>query len=126
MVVVLLLCAVIVLGILHYIFPFAVINGQSMEPTFFEGDIILCRRVFFKKRRKYSDNEIYVFKAPYKYDEYYVIKRVSFSVVERGTPYLYMLGDNSSVSYDSRNYGMVDCKHVMGIVLFRIYKRRHK
>lgn len=103
-----------------YSFPLAVVDGDSMYPTFYHGDILLCRRVFIKRRRSYSPGEILVFEAPYEDEKYFVIKRVSFFIEQDNTKYLYFLGDNQSKSYDSRMYGLVDCKEVVATVLFRI------
>lgn len=103
-----------------YSFPLAVVEGDSMYPTFHEGDILLCRRLFIKRRRSYSPGEILVFEAPYEDEKYFVIKRVSFFVEQGNTKYLYFLGDNPKHSYDSRMYGLVDCKVVVATVLFRI------
>ena len=103
-----------------YSFPLAVVDGDSMYPTLYHGDILLCRRVFIKRRRSYSPGEILVFEAPYEDEKYFVIKRVSFFIEQDNTKYLYFLGDNPSKSYDSRMYGLVDCKEVVATVLFRI------
>ena len=103
-----------------YSFPLAVVDGDSMYPTFHQGDILLCRRVFMKRKRSYSPGEILVFEAPYEDEKYFVIKRVSFFVEQGNTKYLYFLGDNPKHSYDSRMYGLVDCNAVVATVLFRL------
>ena len=115
-----LLVVVLIVLLIVYSFPLAVVDGDSMYPTFKNGDILLCRRVFMSKRRHYSPGEILVFEAPYEDEKYLVIKRVSFFVEQKGTKYLYFLGDNPNKSYDSRMYGLLDSKVVVATVLFRI------
>lgn len=114
------LCVVLV-----FLFPFAVVCGNSMYPTFREGDVLLCRRLLFNKKQRYSVGDIVVFRAPYEESKYLVIKRVSFFVQDSGSTYMYVLGDNSKDSYDSRNYGLVNCNAVVAKVMFRAKRCNH-
>lgn len=123
-VITIILTAVFLVALVAYMFPLAVVVGQSMEPTYHERDILLCRRVVFKNLHNYYSSEVYVFKAPYEDEEkYFVIKRVSYCISETRTKHLCMLGDNPSESYDSRMYGLVPSNNVVAKVLFRIKKR---
>lgn len=102
-----------------YLFPLAVVEGNSMLPTYNMGDILLCARIH-RKNRDYRPGEIIVFRAPYEDEKYFVIKRVSFSVKQDNTNYLFVLGDNPKESYDSRMYGLINCKCVVAKVLFTV------
>lgn len=99
--------------LLKYLFPVAQVEGDSMLPTYREGEYLICRRVFFKKKCKV--NKIYVIHL--RDDEngkpYYVIKRLN--KVFRGG-YYWFLGDNADVSYDSRHYGSIESKRVIAEV----------
>lgn len=103
-----------------YMFPLAVVDGDSMYPTFKDGDLLLCRRILRRKGRNYSPGEVLVFNAPYEEGDYFVIKRLSFFIEQNGIKYLFMLGDNPSKSYDSRMYGLLDSKVVTAKVIFRL------
>lgn len=108
--------------VIAYLFPLAVVYGNSMLPTYHEGEILLCRRVLIKKLHNYHDGDVYVCKAPYSDEEVrLIIKRVSF-IVEDGAKqkYLYLLGDNPPESHDSRQYGVIHCNSVVAKVLFKI------
>lgn len=120
-VITIILAIVFLVLLVAYLFPLAVVVGQSMEPTYHEGDILLCRRVVFKRSHSYYSNEVYAFKAPYEDEEkYFVIKRVSYCVRTNNKKYLCMLGDNPIESYDSRMYGLVESKYVVAKILIRI------
>lgn len=108
----------IVALVFAYIFPLATVYGNSMLPTYHEGQILLCRRVLLKKHHKIQTGGVYVLKAPYTDDEVrLIIKRVSFFVhTERGRE-IYVLGDNPKDSLDSRMYGTINEKNVVAKVI---------
>lgn len=89
---------VVFFGILHYLFPFIQVCGDSMFPTYNNGEILIGRRLFLKKNIKKGD--VVVYKSP---NGTVVIKRV-----EEITKYgLFCVGDNFEQSYDSRHYGII-------------------
>lgn len=101
-----------------YMYPKATVVGNSMLPTYSEGQVLLCRRVILKRSHNIEEGGVYVFKAPYKDDNYLIVKRVSFVIEseDRGRE-VYLLGDNPRESYDSRNYGLVPFNYVIAKVL---------
>lgn len=75
--------------------------GLSMEPALAEGDLVVC-----SKKRHYNVNDIVVATV----NGQQVIKRIYGKTENK----VYLLGDNSSASTDSRQYGAVDKKLLQG------------
>lgn len=104
---------VVALAVLFYIFPIIEVCGDSMNPTFNSGDIILGCRLFSIKRKA-----VYVFRPPT--GEKYVIKRLTqVSSANK----LFFEGDNPNYSFDSRMYGYVNRDKVVARYIFTIYKK---
>ena len=108
-----LLVAVIVL--VAYCFPIIQVCGDSMNPTFQDGDIILGCRLYTLKRKL-----IYVYHPPV--GEKYVIKRLT--QVSSTTNKLFFEGDNPDYSYDSRMYGYISRDKVVAQYLFTIHRKK--
>ena len=106
---------VVVIAILLYIFPIIEVCGESMNPTFNDGDIILGCRLY-----SLNVNSVYVFHPPV--GEKYVIKRLT--QVSSTTNKLFFEGDNSDCSYDSRMYGYISRDKVVAKYIFTIYRRK--
>lgn len=107
--------AVIVIAFLFYAFPFIEVCGDSMYPTFKDGDIVLGCRLYSLERKS-----IYVFHPPV--GEKYVVKRLT--QVSHTTNKLFFEGDNPEYSYDSRMYGYVSRDDVVARCLFIIHRRK--
>ena len=105
----------IVTALLIYVFPVIQVCGDSMNPTFTDGDIILGCRLFSLKRRA-----VYIFHPPV--GQKYVIKRLT--QVSPTTNKLFFEGDNPDCSYDSRMYGYVSRDKVVARYIFTIYRRK--
>ena len=99
--------------LLKYLFPVAQVEGDSMLPTYREGEYLICRRVFFKKKCKVNKIYVIYLRDDEKGKPYYVIKRLNKILC--GGDY-WFLGDNADVSYDSRHYGGIDPKRVIAEV----------
>lgn len=118
-----LLAIVPFLGVSYYLFPLAYVSGNSMLPTYHEGQVLLCRRVLKKHKFRPKDGSVYVFKAPYDSEKKrLVIKRVHFTVSRdsHSKYYCQLLGDNPKESYDSRQYGLVDASLVVAKVIMKV------
>lgn len=90
-----------------------------MYPTLKEGEELICRRLFFKKQCKV--NKIYVIhlRDDENKEPYYIIKRLDKVVKDNN---YWFLGDNSLVSYDSRQYGSIKPEQVVAVVLRKVRK----
>lgn len=113
------LTAIVVLMILcfllFYLFPLVKVNGCSMLPTFTEGEILICRRVFFKNHLK--NNKVYVFIRKSDGDSRPLIKRLHHYSPTYG---YWFLGDNKEASFDSRSFGYVSPKDVKAVFLKKV------
>lgn len=111
-VVLVLLTLTVVFLLICWFFPTVNVVGDSMHPTFTEGERVRGRRLLFKGKCKL--NKVYIVHLKDVDGEpYYVIKRLKH-ISSKG---YWFLGDNSKVSYDSRNYGYVDPKKVIAVVM---------
>lgn len=98
-----------------YLFPIVRVEGDSMLPTLIEGEYVLCRRLFFKGKKSCETNKLYIVHLRNENNRpYYVVKRLT-KVMPDGT--YWFLGDNSTVSYDSRHYGSVEPNKVMAVII---------
>ncbi len=87
------------------------INQKSMEPTLKEGDNVLVNRLFYFFRKPKID-DIIVLKYPK--NNMYLIKRVK--KVDNNK--YFVLGDNLKESIDSRDFGWISKKEIIGKVWF--------
>ena len=97
-----------------YMHPICLVCGLSMYPTFDDGSIILTERV---DNLDIEEGEVYVFKRPTPEGKNLrVIKRVHDIKFEDGKMLCYILGDNPTMSYDSRDYGYINSEEVVAHV----------
>ena len=98
--------------ILYYLFPIVQICGESMYPTYKDGELILGTRVFNKDKLEVGD--VVVYRSPMDADRI-VIKRIDHrgEWTNNENFFMYCLGDNSDFSYDSRHYGYISSKDIV-------------
>lgn len=106
---VIIVAIIVVLCVLHYLFPIIQVIGDSMYPTYFDGEIIVGTRLFRKSKLKKGDVILYVCPT----DDKTVIKRIDSVDVRTSSRFFYCLGDNPPKSYDSRYYGYVSSKNLV-------------
>ena len=115
------LAIVVVLGILYYLFPIIQVCGESMYPTYHDGEILVGIRLF--SRYKLNIGDVILYKSPTD-TKRTVIKRIDACIMDiNGSIHFYCLGDNRDKSYDSRDYGYISSKKVICKV---INQRRNK
>lgn len=105
--VVLIIVAVVVLFVVlikQNVFPIITVCGDSMFPTYHDGEILVGNSLYPKKKLKAGDVILYY--APNS-DKRIVIKRIDHLFRKDGVTYFYCLGDNPPQSCDSRNYGFI-------------------
>jgi phage repressor protein C with HTH and peptisase S24 domain len=83
------------------------VHGESMEPTLKNGEIIIA-----VAQNAYDVGDVVVFKPPY--NAKFAVKRIS---EKQGQKY-YLLSDNCELQncFDSRQYGYIDVKNILGKV----------
>ena len=102
----------IILGLIGFIilvfkqnvFPIITVCGNSMCPTYNDGEILIGNSLYPKKKLKTGDVILYY--APNS-GKRIVIKRIHHHFKNNGVIYFYCLGDNPPESHDSRNYGYI-------------------
>lgn len=109
MIVQIILCIVIVGAILYYSFPLIQVIGDSMYPTYLDGEIIIGTRIYKKSNLKKGD--VIIYHSPT--DGKIVIKRIDTIRDYYGELQFFCLGDNSDFSYDSRDYGFVSSSNLV-------------
>ncbi|MBI2592721.1 MAG: nickel-type superoxide dismutase maturation protease [Candidatus Colwellbacteria bacterium] len=91
-----------------------IVSGRSMEPVFREGGKLLVSNLIYKFRGPKAD-EVVVLKDPR--DGRLILKRIK---EVRGDEY-FVSGDNEGESTDSRSFGWITKKDVLGKVLIRYF-----
>ena len=109
-VVIIVLLIVVVLCVLYYLFPVIQVCGDSMYPTYRDGEFIVGTRLYRKRNLKKGD--VILYRSPTD-ENRIVIKRVDRSTVDFNNLYFYCLGDNKENSYDSRMYGFISSKSLV-------------
>lgn len=93
------------------------VDGNSMYPTYKDGNILLAYRI---PRNKVLDslevNKVYVYTRVCEGETYCVIKRLT----EINKNALFFEGDNKAESIDSRTYGYVSTNRLVAKILFKI------
>ena len=109
--IVMLLIVVLIVLIINHLFPVIQVIGDSMFPTYIDGEYLFGTRVFRKSTLK--EGEVIIYRSPTEEDRV-VIKRIDSILKDsQGGYHYYCLGDNAECSYDSRNYGYVPSKNVV-------------
>lgn len=155
------IAASIIIPVRYFLIQPFFVKGQSMEPTFQDGNYLIVDEISYRLRAP-ERGEVIVFRYPYDTSEFY-IKRIiglpgdrvelvggrvivynqkhprglvlgeSYMAGESGTPSFgensfdvganqyFVLGDNRSASYDSRKWGLLDKKYIVGKALVRVW-----
>lgn len=137
-----------------FFFDTYIVSNKSMEPTFYEGDqILLLKNNFLFNNIKNFDvivfrrgtnnlvkrvigkegDKVEIFEGGlYLNDElirhkYYIFSEEDNAVYNIGKNQYFVLGDNIPLSEDSRDFGLIDKKDIIGhIILIFSPKRRFK
>ena len=101
--------------------PFAryLVEGPSMEPAYRDGErLVVNRYAYWRKRPAIGD--VVVLRDPDDSGRY-LLKRIAKAPdgMNPGRSRVYVLGDNIDSSRDSREFGLVPRKRIIGRVWFR-------
>lgn len=105
--------------VIYFIFPIISVSGNSMYPTYKDGEILIGTMIFNRNKLKIGD--VVVYRSPS--DDRLVIKRITDILLDYRHTYFFFEGDNKEDSYDSRNYGYV---HIDNLVCKVINQRKQK
>lgn len=104
--------------------PF-ITSGDSMTPTFLSGEYLVIDEISYRFRPP-ARGDIVVFRYPLNPSVFF-IKRLaglpgdSIGGMQLGATEYYMLGDNRDASFDSRTWGPVQERYIVGRPIFRLY-----
>ena len=113
---------VVAFFIKFFLIDFMVAEGHSMDPAIKGGTILFVSRVFYGIRLPWSGNYIVQWRTVREGDVVVFYTPHGDIAVKRCEEILpdgmfYAKGDNSSQSYDSRNYGPIPKNSIIGRVL---------
>ena len=105
-----------------FILDFMIAEGNSMIPTIKPGAILVVCKVSYGIRLPGSPGYLFQWRTPREGDVVVFYTPMGEIAVKRCGEILadgvfYAFGDNSSHSYDSRNYGPISKNHIIGRVL---------
>ncbi|MCL2175330.1 MAG: signal peptidase I [Treponema sp.] len=122
------LALVIALVLKLFLFDLIIAQGHSMEPAIKNGDVLVVSRLRYGMRLPFQKDYIFHWALP-KTGEVVIFYTPSGEIaVKRCTDLIdgaqqkqrarfYAVGDNSLDSFDSRSYGSVPVKNIIGKVL---------
>lgn len=112
LVLILLVLAIALFVVKRYFFGIVKVDGDSMYPTLKDGEHVLM-----KITDDVKVGDIIILHVDYEFgmDSEFIIKRVA-EIAEDGS--VYVLGDNSKVSHDSRQCGYFPKEIIRGKVVF--------
>jgi signal peptidase I len=91
-----------------------IVEGTSMEPAYHAGDRVLVNRLALRRRAPRT-GDVVVLRDP-EDGRRFLLKRIADS--PDGLPpapgYVHVLGDNPAESRDSRDFGPVALRHIVG------------
>ena len=104
------------------IVDFMIADGHSMVPTVNPGSILIVGRIYYGLRLPGRINYLFQWRIPKQGDVVVFYTPNGDIAVKRcaeilGGEMFYALGDNESQSFDSRNYGPVPTKNIIGKAL---------
>ena len=104
------------LALFLFIFPIIQVCGDSMFPTYTDGETLLSYRLLDKNTLKSGD--VVLAYSPTEKKKRIIVKRVMRVKKDYNgnVKEVFLVGDNKEVSYDSRYYGYVSVKKVFAKV----------
>jgi len=112
----------VTLFINFFVLDLMIAEGNSMAPAIKPGTILLVCKVFYGIRLPGASNYLIKWRPPREGQILVFHTPLGETAVKRCIEvfpegYFYVLGDNSSESYDSRDYGPVPFNNIIGRVL---------
>ncbi len=101
---------IVILMMLFYSFPIVSVIGDSMFPTYKDGDTVFATRIFTPGLLRAGD--VVVIKLP-GFD-----RRAFKRIIHIDKESVWVEGDNKAFSFDSRSVGSVPVKNIVAKVLF--------
>jgi len=108
--------------------PF-IVSGASMDPTFYNGDYLIVDELSFHFRKP-AKNEVIIFRYPEDPSKFFIKRIIALpgeeikykgNIIILGQDQYFVMGDNRDVSSDSRLWGPLDEKYVIGRAFLRLW-----
>ena len=96
-----------------------IVEGPSMEPAFHDGDRLVVNRLAYHRKAPAAGDAVVVRDPDVR--ARFLLKRIAVAPdhIDPGPRRLYLLGDNAGESRDSRHFGLVHRRDIIGKVWFR-------
>ena len=114
----LLLLLLLVLFVKNFFYEVFTVSQRSMEPTLNEGDLLLVSVIHYKFFKPKA-GDVVVLVSP---EGKLVVKRIE--KINEGK--IFVVGDNQMESLDSRVWGYIDQKKIVGKVILKLYPKFEK
>jgi signal peptidase I len=101
------------------IFGRVVVEGTSMQPTYYPRDWLLIRYRIFKKHLSLTVGDVVVIERELQPGIYY-IKRIAEIKNESAGLFTYFVRSDNESGTDSRTWGYLEKEEIVGKVLMRI------
>jgi len=106
----------LVLFIKHFIVDIRMVSSDSMSPTLNKGELVFVSKlaydVFGYEYKQQLPNDIIAFNR----NGELLVKRISYISTDDS---LFVVGDNTAVSEDSRTFGLISQKSISGKVIIK-------
>lgn len=106
----------LVLFIKHFIVDIRMVSSDSMSPTLNKGELVFVSKlaydVFGYEYKQQLPNDIIAFNR----NGELLVKRISYISTDNS---LFVIGDNTAVSEDSRTFGLISQKSISGKVIIK-------
>lgn len=108
--------------------PF-VVSGASMDPTFYNGDYLIVDELTYHFRKP-EKNEVIIFRYPNDPAKFFIKRVIALpgekvtlngNTIILGQGQYFVMGDNRPVSSDSRIWGPLDEKYLIGRAYLRLW-----
>lgn len=106
----------LVLFIKHFIVDIRMVSSDSMSPTLNKGELVFVSKlaydIFGYEYKQQLPNDIIAFNR----NGDLLVKRISYISIDDS---VFVIGDNSTVSEDSRTFGLISQQSISGKVIIK-------
>jgi signal peptidase I len=90
-----------------------IVEGHSMEPAYRDGDRVLVNRYAYLRRAP-AEGDVVVLRDPQRHGRHLLKRIASPPDGTDGSGRYFVLGDNAGDSRDSRRFGLIERRDIVG------------